>query len=313
MRHALRLIARIAALCCAGIAGYYVWKNPETATLDAKAREGAPGKFVALSSGVTHYEVAGADTARTVVLVHGFSVPYYIWDSTFAVLKGAGYRVIRYDVFGRGLSDRPNAAYDGAFFDAQLDELLDSLHVTRPIDLMGLSYGGFVTSHYVNTHAARVRTLTLLDPVAERSALPVVLRMPWVNTFFWQAMQVPTMADNQASDFLHPEHFPGWADRYRPQMKYKGFGRALLRSLRTLSRTNIDSLYAGVARAGVPTLLIWGRQDPTVQFALSDAVRRNIPAVEFMPVDSSGHLPALEQSALVHPRILAFLAAHPPK
>ena len=36
------------------------------------------------------------------------------------------------------------------------------------------------------------------------------------------------MADNQLSDFLHPERYPDWADQYRPQMRYKGFGRALL-------------------------------------------------------------------------------------
>jgi pimeloyl-ACP methyl ester carboxylesterase len=311
MPYALRLLLRIVALFCAGVFGYYVWKNPETTTLDAKAREGAPGRFVTLSHGVTHYEAACPDTARTLVLVHGYSVPYYIWDSTFVALRGAGYRVVRYDLYGRGLSDRPDVAYDGALFDAQLDELLDSLHVTGPVDLMGLSYGGFVTGHYVATHAKRVRTLTLVDPAAEGRSVPGALSIPVVGKFIWQAMYLPTMPDNQASDFLHPEHFPGWADRYRPQMKYAGFGRALLRSSITLSRTNMDSLYAGVARAGVPTLLVWGKQDQTVTFALSDVVRRNIPTVEFLPVDSSGHLPILEQSPLVHSRILAFLAAHP--
>ena len=40
-------------------------------------------------------------TGPLVVLVHGLSVPYYIWDSTAASLAAAGHRVIRYDEYGR--------------------------------------------------------------------------------------------------------------------------------------------------------------------------------------------------------------------
>jgi pimeloyl-ACP methyl ester carboxylesterase len=228
-------------------------------------------------------------------------------------LKGAGYRVIRYDLYGRGLSARPDTTYDGTLYDEQLDELLDSLRVTQPIDLMGLSFGGYVTAHYVGTHGKRVRTLTLLDPAAKRNAMPKALTMSVVGNYLWQTMHVPTMADNQPSDFLHPERFPGWADRYRPQTRFRGFGRSLLSSAITMSKTDYDVLYAGVAKAGVPLLLIWGRQDSTVSIRLSGVVLRNNPGVEFFPVDSAGHLPALEQAALVNARLLAFLAAHPVK
>ncbi|HEU5219948.1 MAG TPA: alpha/beta hydrolase [Gemmatimonadales bacterium] len=299
------------AVVLAGAVAYGALKNPERATLDAAARTGAPGRFVGSSHGVTHYDVAGPDTGRVVLLVHGFSVPAYIWDSTFTALSAAGFRTIRYDLFGRGWSDRPDAAYDGPLYDAQIDELLDSLHVTTPVDLVGLSFGGLVTAHYTVGHRARVRTLTLVDPASTSSPLPTLLKLPVVGRWIWQTTRVPSMADNQASDFLHPEHFPTWADQYRPQMRFKGFGRALLRSVVTSSRTNFDSLYAGAARTGVPVLLIWGKQDQTVPIAESEVERRTIPQLEFFPVDSAGHLPHIEQSAMVHARMLAFFAAHP--
>ncbi|HNV74000.1 MAG TPA: alpha/beta hydrolase [Gemmatimonadaceae bacterium] len=311
MPRLLRALAVLVALVIAGGAAAWVVKNPEQVLLDDATRAGAPGRFVRLSDGATHYEVAGPDTGRVVVLVHGFSVPMYIWDSTFMALSAAGYRTVRYDVFGRGWSDRPDGAYDGPMFDRQLDELLDSLHVTGPVDLMGLSYGGFVTGHYTAGHRERVRTLTLVDPVATSSPMPSIITTPLLGTWLWQVTRVPGMADNQASDFLHPQDFPGWADRYRPQMRFKGFGRALLRSAVTASSTNFDSLYAGVARTGVPVLLIWGRQDQTVTFDKSEVVRRAIPSLVFFPVDSAGHLPHLEQTALVNARLFDFLAAHP--
>ncbi len=308
---AVRIAVIVLVLVFVSAFGYSAYKNPEKAPLDAAARVDARGTFVSLPGGVTHYEVAGPDTGRVVVLVHGFSVPMYIWDSTFTALSNAGYRVIRYDLYGRGLSDRPDAAYDGAMYDAQLDGLLDSLHVQQPIDLLGLSFGGYVTAHYVSTHAARVRTLTLVDPISSSGPMPAMFTTPMIGPWIWQVTVVPGMAAGQASDFLHPEHFPEWAEFYRPQMRFVGFGRALLRTRLGISTTNWDSLYAAVAKTGIPVELIWGKQDQTVKFELSDVVRRNIPAVEFVPVDSAGHLPHIEQAPLFNQRLLAFFAAHP--
>ena len=307
MRRIVLVLVGLVVVLLLAAAAYGVWKNPEHATLDAASRAGAPGKFMALSRGTTHYEMAGPDSARLVVLVHGFSVPSYIWDSTFAGLTATGHRVLRYDLYGRGLSDRPAGDYDGALYDDQLGGLLDSLRVAGPVDLVGLSFGGYVTAHFIGTHPSRVHTLTLVDPVAQAGALPSVLSMPVLGAWIWQTTRVPGMADNQLSDFLHPEHYPTWPDQYRPQMRYKGFGHALLSTRQLISHTNFDSLYAGVARTGIPVLLIWGRQDQTVPFPLSDVVRRNIPAAEFFPVDSAGHLPHIEHAQLVNARLSAFL------
>ncbi len=311
MSRVVRILVILLALIGLCLVGYGAWKNPEQGPLDAAARAGAPGRSVALSDGTTQYEVGGPDSGRVVVLVHGFSVPSYIWDSTFTALAAAGYRVIRYDLFGRGWSDRPDAAYDGPMYDAQLDELLDSLHVSQPIDLVGLSFGGFVTSHYVAGHAARVRTLTLVDPASSAPALPGFFSVPLIGPWIWQVTQIPGKAEGQYSDFLHPEHFPTWADQYRPQMRFDGFGRSLLHSALTMSRTDFGALFANVAKTRIPVLLVWGKQDQTVPLALSDVVRTNIPAVEFFPVDSAGHLPHMEQAGLVNAKLQLFFAAHP--
>lgn len=310
MSRLARALASALAILLLVVIAWDAWKNPEKITLDASARAAAPGKFIALSRGTTHYEIAGPSSAGLVVLVHGFSVPYYIWDSTYAALTTAGYRVLRYDLFGRGYSDRPNVDYDGALYDSQLGELLDSLRVTAPIDLVGLSFGGFVTAHYAAGHPRRVRSLTLVDPVSETRTLPTLLRLPLIGPWVWQVAQVPGMADGQSSDFLHPERYPGWADQYRPQMRYRGFGRALHSTLMMASRVSLDSLYASVGKAGIPALLIWGKQDQTVPFPLSAVVRRGIPSVEFVPVDSAGHLPHIEQARMVNERLFAFLQAH---
>lgn len=315
MSRLLRLVVVLLVAVVAVGAATYRWKNPETTTLDSAARANAPGKFVALSQGVTHYVEDGPDTGRVVILAHGASVPLYIWDSTAVALSNAGFRVIRYDRYGFGLSDRPDAEYDSTMFVQQLNDLADSLKLTTKFDLMGLSFGGFVAAHYVRAHPERVRTLTLVDPVARSTAAPLYVTAlsstPLVREWFWQVVALPAAANGQSGDFLHAEQFPGWVDRYRPQMAYRGIGRAIRRTRSASAHADFKSLYATVAKSGVPVLLIWGKQDPVVPFTYSDSLRQVIPGADFLPVDSSGHLPHMEQSAIVRAKMLAFLAAHP--
>jgi pimeloyl-ACP methyl ester carboxylesterase len=159
-------IVGLVALLVVVTGGFYLARNPERDTLDDAARSAAPGKFVRLSDGVTHYELSGPESGRAIVLVHGFSVPYYIWDSTAAALSAAGRRVLRYDQFGRGLSDRPSIEYTADVYDRQLGELLDSLHIADPVDLAGVSMGGWVTGTFTGRHPKRVHSLILVDPVA---------------------------------------------------------------------------------------------------------------------------------------------------
>jgi pimeloyl-ACP methyl ester carboxylesterase len=309
-RRAGIVLAAVALMLCVAGSGFYYVRNPERKPLDDAARRNAPGKFVRLSDGVTHYDVTGPDSGRTIVLVHGFSVPYYIWDSTAASLAKAGYRVVRYDEYGRGFSDRPRTRYVDDLYDRQLTELLDSLHVTDRVDLAGVSMGGAVTGMFAGRHPKRVRSLTLVDPVAGTSGSQGMFGWPVIGPYLWQTLAVPVMDKGQASDFVDPTKFPDWADRYRVQMQYRGFGRALLSHRVERTGMVLDTLYQRVARESIPVLLLWGKEDKTVPFDRSASVRSAIPAAEFHAIDGVGHLPILEKAALSDSLILAFLARH---
>lgn len=289
----------------------YQMRNTERRTLDDAARLTAPGDFVRLPDGMVHYELAGPDSADLVVLVHGFSVPSYIWDTTFARLREAGYRVLRYDLYGRGFSDRPDVRYDAELTTRQLDQLLDSLGVGGPVHLVGLSMGGRVVANYSLSHRERVRSVTLVDPAyATSSALPGLMGVPGLGNYLFTILAVPKMAESQLGDFVHPERFPGWPERYREQMQYRGFRRALLSTRRESARSDDGQLYGRYGTLGIPTLLVWGKQDATVPFELSDSVRTRVPGIRVVPVDSAGHLPHMEKPDEVHEALLEFLRAH---
>jgi pimeloyl-ACP methyl ester carboxylesterase len=289
----------------------YVVRDDEHATLDDAARAGVPGHFVRLSDGVVHYELSGPDSSDVVVLVHGFSVPMYIWDSTAARLVAAGYRVLRFDTYGRGWSDRPDVPYDTALYTRQIDQLLDSLRLTQPVNLVGLSMGGPVVASYALAHPGRVRSVTLMDPAyGAGGAVPFPLNVPVLGRYVFAVSRAPGMPASQYGDFVHPERYPDWADKYRVQMRYRGFRRAILSSIRANAAMDDREMYRRYGALGIPTLLVWGRMDETVPFAVSDSLRTRIPGVEFVPVDSAAHLPQIEQPAVTHAALLGFLALH---
>ena len=114
-------------------------------------------------------------------------------------------------------------------------------------------------------------------------------------------------ADGQLGDFLHPETFPDWPDRYRVQMGYKGFRRARLSDVRAnLDWDQRDELQA-VGRHDRPVLVIWGKQDPNVPFELSASLLAVMPTARLVAVEAAGHLPQWEQPAIVQPAIVSFL------
>lgn len=86
--------------------------------LNETTRAELDGDFIEVTDGVTHYELRGNNNARTIVLVHGNAAPYFSWDHNFDALVNVGFRVLRYDVFGHGFSDkRRMAKYNKDLYD----------------------------------------------------------------------------------------------------------------------------------------------------------------------------------------------------
>ena len=289
-------------------AGVYVAADPERLDLDQSVRNAAPGQFARLTDGYTHYEIGGPPEGRVVVLAAGATVPYYIWDPTFTALVGAGFRVLRYDYYGRGYSDRPDIPFTQDLYVRQLAELLDAVHITHPIDLAGLSFGGSVITSVADRYPTRVRSLIYVDPAfREPLTLSPLESMPRVWSFVTAIMEERWWADGQMGDFLHPERFPDWPARYRVQLQYRGFRRARLSDLSANTASDQRDEVQRVGRVRRPVLVVWGKQDPNVPFEFSESLMRQLPFARLVAVEDSGHLPQWEQPDIVQPAVIEFL------
>ncbi len=216
----------------------------ETKDIDDDIRASTGGSFIRLSNGFTHYELGGPSLTpfhfpmgeglkvrEPVVLIHGFSVPYFVFDPTFNFLVSAGFHVLRYDLFGRGFSDRPHVKYTMDLFVNQLKELLDASNI-KQANLIGLSMGGAIASAFTVNVPERVRRLVLIDPVGIQSMpfswMYQAAVLPGVSELILGVVGIDRMVQGVASDFFNSEHIKMFQNQYRVQMQFRGFTRAIL-------------------------------------------------------------------------------------
>jgi pimeloyl-ACP methyl ester carboxylesterase len=283
----------------------------EIKELNELTRKEVSGSFIQLSDGYTHYELCNPDAEETVVLVHGFSIPFFIFDPTFAFLTQAGFRVLRYDLFGRGFSDRPETRYNLDLFVRQLGDLLDALGITSPVSLAGLSTGGPITATYTARFAERVDRLVLIDPVgagpfAVERALNV-MAMPLVGETIISLLGIRGMTRISSSEAAIRTYADQILPRYISQMRYKGFKRAILSSIRNNLLGSILDIYEKIGKMNKPVLLFWGPHDHTVPFKHSEILQKAMPNLQFHAIENSGHIPHYEKPEVVNPILLEFL------
>lgn len=276
----------------------------------SQLRVDPPGSFIELADGRTYYELAGPENGEPVVLVHGFSVPSYIWEPTVPALLQAGLRVLRYDLFGRGHSDRPRKVNDLNFFIRQLSELLAALKISLPINLVGLSMGGPIAAGYTARRPDNVRRLVLIDPAGLVDWLPTnlrLLRLPGIGEALMALFGESTIVNGQSSDFYRPERFPGYGELARPQIKIPGYRRSILSTVRHGPLGDLSALYQQIGAAGLPVLLVWGREDQTFPFELSAKALKLMPQAKLRGIGQAGHIPHYEQPEEVNPILVEFL------
>ncbi|MBL8103035.1 MAG: alpha/beta hydrolase [Anaerolineales bacterium] len=282
----------------------------ETRELNENTRREAAGSFIALPEGVTHYELGGPKDGKPVVLVHGFSVPFFIFDPLFEFLTGSGFRVLRYDLLGRGYSDKPRLRYDIHLFVKQLKDLLDALGMTD-ITLLGLSMGGPITAAFIEQHPRFVRKHILIDPSGakgvELSQLLKVTKLPVIGELLIGLFGSKNMIKSIASDFFDPKLVETFQEKYKAQMVFKGFKQAILSTMRNGMLDSFLDTYKKVGALKKPTLIFWGKNDKTTPYKDHTLILQALPHAEFHAIENCGHIPHYEKPEIFTPILLEFL------
>lgn len=103
-----------------------------------------------------------------VVLLNGLTYRTGVWDSFVKELKGEGLGILRYDPMGHGKTmakaGLPSESIEADEQVKDLNSLLSTLGIRKPVHLVGLSYGGAIGTMFTLAHPAKVASLILMAP-----------------------------------------------------------------------------------------------------------------------------------------------------
>jgi pimeloyl-ACP methyl ester carboxylesterase len=117
----------------------------------------------------------GSET-RTVVLVHGFMDAAGTWDRVAPALAATGRRVVALDMrgFGAGARAPSGSYYHFADYVFDLADAVDVLSPSEPVELVGHSMGGTVTTLFAGSFPARVSRLANLEGLGPPDTPPEI-------------------------------------------------------------------------------------------------------------------------------------------
>ncbi|MCV6586735.1 MAG: alpha/beta hydrolase [Marinibacterium sp.] len=256
-------------------------------------RTQASGQFADLPGGTTHYSWTGPDDGPVVVCVHGLTTPSFVWRGVAAGLAAAGYRVLSYDLYGRGYSERVRGVQSDRFFVTQLDELLADQGVEQPFVLIGYSMGGAIVTAFAARFPARIRRLVLLAPAGMGHQLGPLARFirgaPGIGDWLFRLFYPAQLRKGIEAERPLPGSVPGIADLQLAELDHRGFLPAVLSSLRHMLGAPLERYHRTIADAGLPVLAIWGVDDDVIPLAAKDRLTGWNPAARHVVIDGAGH------------------------
>lgn len=268
------------------------------------------------------YREAGPKDAPVIVLLHGYPSSSRMFDALIPLLAPR-YRVIAPDYPGFGHSDAP-APSDFAYTFDHLAEVMSALLSQLGIGRYALylqDYGGPVGFRMMMANPEKLRALVIQNANAYAEGLGE----KWKGIArYWAdpAGHVRQLDAFMSLEGARQRHLAGSPDpdRYNPDSwsdEYAFLSRPGQRDIQAALlydyRTNVAAYPAWQAwlrNRQPPTLVVWGRYDPSFVAAGAEAYRRDLPEAGIHLLDA-GHFALDEQVDEIARLTLAFLAELP--
>lgn len=239
--------------------------------------------------------IAGA--GEDVVFLHGTSGHLEAFVRTLPA-HARDYRCHAIDMLGHGYTGKPDYAYEIPRYVAHLVDYLDAQGIERA-HLVGESLGGWVAAWLASEQPERVRTLQLVASGGTVANPAVMERIKHSTTEAVQTddvgltrkrlellMHDPANVTDELVDVRHRIY-------HQPEFVANLHNLLCLQDMATRQRNLLRP--ERLARIAVPTMVVWGRQNPFGDVPEARALHEAIDGSTLELLDECGHWPQHEQ------------------
>ena len=287
---------------------WYDYASEDFTRLESDRREQAD-PTVTTSTGTMRYRVYGAGNKPAIVLIHSFNGFIESWEKNANVLADAGFRVIVYDLWGRGFSDRPRIKLSLSVFRQQLTDLMNHVGAQRA-HLVGASFGAVIAADFAIHYPERGNKVAMVGPAGwpeEGTDVSVVGTAPIIGDVLFHYFGTSFLRSTVDAYLVRPadnrwvtEHWSRFAD-------YPGFTRSALSTLRESPVRDYLDGWKDYGAMTIPTLILWGTRDVSFPYDNAEKIPQLMPHANVVAVEDGAHWVNVENSDQVNHELVRFL------
>ena len=255
--------------------------------------------FIQIDGNKIRYLESG-HSKRTMVLIHGLGASAERWSKTIPYLA-KNYHLIVPDLIGFGYSDKPLVDYTTDFFSDFLKKFLDSTGIEKP-NILGTSLGGQVAAEYASDNS-NIKKLILVSPsgIMKQST-------PALDAYIMAALYPNETNAKNAYEMMEGSGIDTDAkivEGFIERMKLPNAKMAFMSTI--LGLKNAEIITNKLKAINVPTLIIWGANDPVIPVKHADGFVSSIKDCRFYRMDGCGHTPYVQDPKAFADIVLEFL------
>ena len=229
---------------------------------------------VKLTDGITSYKDIGDKNNKVIVLVHGATFGSLAYEEYVNVFVENNYRVITYDQFGRGFSDRVHSGVSIELMEKQLKELIKHCEVENVI-LYGVSFGAAVVAKYAANNPENISFIGYQVPLINSANVPLlsIVKIPLYGDLLSRGFLVPGVLKRiqEYEDLMSKKLL----DHYIRQFEVKGtenFFKQFFLGNAMGNRLNDHSI---IGSKSIPSYFAYAEDDEEIDSQLVEEAIRN--------------------------------------
>lgn len=262
--------------------------------------------------GPVHVDDQGSADEPVVLLWPSLFTDHDMWRHQVPVIRGAGWRTLALDPPGHGRSTGPGRTFTLDECAETVLQVLDALGVSKPVVLLGTSWGGFVALRVAVRTPDRVSGMVVFNTSAERGS-----RLERARAGLLARLMAIGALDGVTGRMVVAGLLAPATRRSRPEI-----GAHLVAGLHAWGRRGVvaavrsvlvdrDAVLDALDEVKTPALVVSGEQDRTLPPVHSERIVGQLPNARHVRVPGAAHLVPLEAPDEANALALDFLSQVP--